>query len=82
MTEHDLKGVGCFLHQLGLVFPDIILLVLTPVICHPDIPQQKVVKVELQHQLLLTDADVAGVLLGALLLPLVIGQTEGGGGSN
>ena len=43
-----------------------------------------VVHDELQHQLLLCDAEVAGVFLGLLLLllPLVISQAGGGGDIN
>ena len=72
------------LHQLGLVFPDLVLLVLPLVICHLHIPKHRVIDDELQHQLLFCDAEVAGILLGPFLLlfPLVISQAGGGGDIN
>ena len=60
------------------VFPDLVLLVLPPLICHLHIPKHRVIDDELQHQLLFCDAEVAWVLL----LPLVISQAGGRGDSN
>ena len=67
-SEPAHQRVGCLLHQLGLVFPDLVLFVLPSVICHFDIPQYRVVADELQHQLLIGEAEVAGFFLGPFLL--------------